>query len=70
MAEKKAYVKQVKGITEIISLKENKYKIVSNQPDIRSDIFDFAVDNNMKVLSLNVEKQDLETLFHSLTKQN
>ncbi|OFY17433.1 MAG: gliding motility-associated ABC transporter ATP-binding subunit GldA [Bacteroidetes bacterium GWF2_29_10] len=61
-------LKTIEGITEVIAIKKNTYKIVAGKEDIRSEIFDFAVKNNLKVLSLNMEKQDLESVFHNLTK--
>lgn len=36
--------------------------------DLRSEIFDFAVKNNIKVLSLSKEKHSIEELFQQLTK--
>jgi ABC-2 type transport system ATP-binding protein len=36
--------------------------------DIRKEIFDFAVQNKLSVLTLNKEEQKLEDVFKALTK--
>jgi ABC-2 type transport system ATP-binding protein len=36
--------------------------------DIRADVFRFAVDNNLTVLSLHLEEQKLEEVFQELTR--
>ena len=36
--------------------------------DVRKEIFDFAVRNQYKVLSLTKEKHSIEELFQQLTK--
>jgi hypothetical protein len=49
-------------------LADNKWKIFS-EDDIRNKIFDFAVKNNISLLSLNEEKQSLEDIFRHLTQE-
>lgn len=38
--------------------------------DIRSLIFQFAVDNNLTLLTLQVKQQNLESIFQQLTREN
>lgn len=38
--------------------------------DIRKDLMAFAVENNLTILSLNKESNNLEGVFHELTKRN
>jgi ABC-2 type transport system ATP-binding protein len=53
--------RHVKGATWIISMEKDK--------DIRADVFSFAVQHNMVVLSSHVQEQKLEEIFHELTKK-
>lgn len=47
----------------------NEWKIKSkNNADIRQDLFKYAVNNNLTVLTLNVEEYSIEDVFHKLTK--
>lgn len=59
---------QIGGIVKCQDLQDNKWKINSND-DIRNKIFDFAVKNNISLLSLNEEKQSLEDIFRHLTQE-
>ncbi|HKL34422.1 MAG TPA: hypothetical protein VJ919_17915, partial [Tangfeifania sp.] len=38
--------------------------------DIRPLIFRFAVENNLTLLTLQEKQQNLESIFHQLTRQN
>lgn len=40
----------------------------STKEDMRSHVFDFAHDNELKILQLNQKNASLESLFHELTK--
>jgi hypothetical protein len=40
----------------------------SSVNDIRKNIFDFAVQHNLSVLTLNKEEQSMENVFKELTK--
>jgi hypothetical protein len=40
----------------------------SSKKDIRADIFQFAVQNNLAVLTLKKTEQNLEDVFRELTK--
>jgi ABC-2 type transport system ATP-binding protein len=45
------------------------WEVISDtSTDLRSDIFQFAVDNNVKVLSQSKQSRSLEEVFQSLTK--
>ena len=35
---------------------------------MRSEVFDFALNNGLKILQINHKHQDLEHLFNQLTK--
>jgi ABC-2 type transport system ATP-binding protein len=41
----------------------------SGNEDMREKMFRFAVDNKLTLLNLQIEKQSLEDVFHTLTKR-
>lgn len=62
-------LKNIEGVVDVKNMKENIWKIEALAvKDIRSDIFQFAVKNNMSVLTLQKEEQRLEEVFKQLTK--
>lgn len=60
-------LKQIAGVIKVESLGENKFRIKSNS-DIRNAVFQFAVNSDNSVLSLQKEERNLEDVFHDLTK--
>ena len=70
--DKKAGKKELMKIGNVLDareLKGNKYQIYSDSKfDLRPAIFEFAVNNNLTVLQMNIEEQKLESIFHELTK--
>ena len=54
-------------ISDINSLTKNSFSIIATS-DIRSDIFDFAVKTNNKILILKAVERSMEDVFRSLTK--
>ncbi|HRD40210.1 MAG TPA: gliding motility-associated ABC transporter ATP-binding subunit GldA, partial [Bacteroidia bacterium] len=62
-------LKTISGVREVEQISENTWKISSTEDrDIRKEIFDFAVQNKLSVLTLNKEEQKLEDVFKQLTK--
>lgn len=62
-------IKSISGVREVEQVSENTWKISSSEDrDIRKEIFDFAVQNKLSVLTLNKEEQKLEDVFKQLTK--
>jgi ABC-2 type transport system ATP-binding protein len=62
-------IKNLKGVKRVDALKGNTFQVeASTKHDLRSDLFQFAVDNDLKVLGLSVEEQDLEDVFQRLTR--
>lgn len=70
--DKKAEKKELMKIGNVLDSKElkgNKYQIFSDSKfDIRPAIFEFAVNNELTVLQMNMEEQKLESIFQELTK--
>lgn len=62
-------LKNIKGVVKVVKLKEKNRLIQSkHNTDIRSDIFKFAVKNNLTVLSMQKQEKSLEDVFQELTK--
>ncbi|OQA06066.1 MAG: putative ABC transporter ATP-binding protein YxlF [Bacteroidetes bacterium ADurb.Bin397] len=63
-----ALLKTLPGVSRIESQGTNKFKLISPAgTDLRSDLFAFAVANNLKVLTLQKTESSLEDVFHQLT---
>ncbi|MBD80573.1 MAG: gliding motility-associated ABC transporter ATP-binding subunit GldA [Crocinitomicaceae bacterium] len=60
-------LRKVSGVLEIRSMGGNEWMIVS-KADIRNDLFQFSVKNNLGILTLQKEEKSLEEAFKSLTK--
>lgn len=68
--KKEFLLKKIQGIVKLQKISDKIWQIetVKSKIDIRSDIFKFAVDNNLKILSMNKEEDNLEKIFQKLTK--
>lgn len=61
---------KIKGIIKAIQVKGNNYLLQSNaENDIRGDVFQFAVEQNLTVLSMQKLEKSLEEVFRELTKK-
>ncbi len=66
---KKELLLSIKGIKKVKDLHGNHWEIQADtKKDVRSDIFEFAVKNNLAVLSMQKSEQSLEDIFRQLTK--
>lgn len=62
-------LKNIPGVYDAVNIKGNSWQIEAHtDKDIRPDIFQFAVKNQMAVLTLHKEEQRLEDVFKHLTK--
>ena len=67
-AEKNELMK-IGNVLKAIELKGNQYQLFSDSKfDLRPALFEFAVNNKLTVLQMNMEEQKLETIFQELTK--
>lgn len=58
-----------KFISDVEALGKNKYKLSSqSEEDVRELVFDFVVDQKLKLLSMQEETQNIESVFQKLTK--
>ena len=62
-------LKNIEGLLSAQNTSENTWKIASaDGKDIRSTLFNWAVANNLSVLTMQREEQSLEDVFQKLTK--
>ena len=62
-------LEKISGVLSAKNISGNKWRITSSSTkDIRADVFQFAVQNNLAVLTLQKEEQHLEDVFRELTK--
>jgi len=62
-------LKSIKGVIKTAKLKDNNWLIQGDiNEDIRPNVFNFAVKNNLTVLSLQKKEKSLEAVFQELTK--
>ena len=62
-------LKTISFVHDAKNIKENLWQLeVHSEKDIRPDVFQFAVQNGLAVLTLNKEEQKLEDVFKQLTK--
>lgn len=61
---------KIEGINRIEKLHENVYDIFTNHRDVREQIFQFAVQNNLIVLSMQKQGQGMADVFQQLTRDS
>lgn len=66
----KNQLKKIKGVNNAENIEGNTWHVTSSQnaDDLRKELFHFAVENNLTVLTLQKQEQDLEEVFKTLTK--
>jgi ABC-2 type transport system ATP-binding protein len=64
-------LQKINGVIKAVKEKGNNYLLQSNaENDIRGDVFQFAVEQNLTVLSLQKLEKTLEEVFRELTKNS
>ncbi|MFL2604454.1 MAG: ATP-binding cassette domain-containing protein [Flavobacteriaceae bacterium] len=59
---------KIQNVGKVINIRDFDYEIYAKgTKDIRSLVFDFAHENGLKILSLQLKNQNLEQLFNDLT---
>jgi len=67
----KSDLEKIAGVSSAENVSGNTWKILSGQEkDVRSDIFRFAVEKNISVLSLQKSGQNIEEIFRELTRSS
>jgi len=63
-----AFLKNLPKVKSVVNTHDFIYEITfASQHDMRSHVFDFAHDNELKILQLNQKNASLESLFRELT---
>jgi len=67
--EKSTLIK-ISGVKKALPIRQNTWKLYADKgADIRPAVFNFAVQQQLMVLSLQKEEQSLEDVFHQLTRE-
>tara|TARA_B100000780_G_scaffold249720_1_gene195546 strand:+ start:606 stop:1505 length:900 start_codon:yes stop_codon:yes gene_type:complete len=68
VVEKKA-LQNIENVLEVIETGKHQFQVASHSKyDLRTVLFEFAVQNKRSVLQMNMKEQKLEDIFHNLTK--
>jgi ABC-2 type transport system ATP-binding protein len=63
-------LKKISGISDVKKIKDNIWELYSNtDKDIRAEIFNFGVKQNIPILTLQKQERKLEDVFKQLTKK-
>ena len=63
-----AFLSKLPKVKKVVNSHDFVYEITfDTQEDMRSHVFDFAHDNQLKILQLNQKNASLESLFRELT---
>ena len=70
--DKKAEINKIEKLEAVIKVKkvDEKILLIQSQQDIRPLLFKFAVENELKVLSMQLKEKSLEEVFRELTKKD
>ena len=63
----KSKILQIEGVTSAENKGGNSWKIQSNNTQLRQQISQFALSNNIEILELSTDKNSLEDIFRNLT---
>lgn len=67
---KKQQLLNLQGVDDVVLASKNTWKVIADvNIDVRKELFNFAVQNDYSVLTLNKEEQKLEDIFKQLTKK-
>jgi len=62
-------LKQISGVQEVRHLNGYRYQILADaEKDLRASVFDFAVDQKVKLLEMHKEVFEMDEVFQRLTK--
>ena len=63
-------LESINSVVKAVKIQDNHYLVKGvKRKDIRADIFKYAVDNNLTVLSMQKKEKNLEEVFQELTKK-
>jgi ABC-2 type transport system ATP-binding protein len=66
-----ASLSKIKGVRRVAALGENRYQIIASdaKTDLQTDIFQFAVTQQLTIVELKKEVSSVETVFQKLTNE-
>ena len=65
----KTLLQKISGVNNVKQIKDKSWEISYNSDeDIRTNVFNFAVENKIVVLSMNIKNNSLENVFRKLTQ--
>lgn len=65
----KRFLAALPNVDSVNNLHDTTWELTfSTKEDMRSEVFDFALKNGLKIVQLNSKNKNLESLFHELTK--
>jgi len=63
-------LESINSVVKAVKIQDNNYLVQGDQKkDVRADIFKYAVDNNLTVLSMQKKEKSMEEVFQELTKK-
>ena len=63
-------LKKIHGVTQVVHKKDHIWEFqAKDSEEVRTNIFNFAVQNKLAVLSMHKEDSSMEDVFHQLTKE-
>ena len=63
-------LKKIAGVTQVVHKKDQIWEFqAKDSEEVRTNIFNFAVQNKLAVLSMHKEDSSMEDVFHQLTKE-
>lgn len=66
--EEQIFYKAFQTLTKVVCIHDTLYELsFSSEKDMRPSVFDFAHDNDLKIIQLHHKNKDLESLFRELT---
>jgi len=61
-------LEKLPNVQKVVNTHDFDYELhIKGTQDMRPAVFDFAHDNGLKILNLQLKNKGLETLFHELT---
>jgi ABC-2 type transport system ATP-binding protein len=64
------FLKKVKGVSEVKQIDKTNFEIISDEKNVREQIFQFAVKSDLMVLSMQQTGKGIEEIFQQLTAGN
>lgn len=62
-------LEQIENVVRVVNTHDFDYELyLKTDQDMRAAVFDFAHDNGLKILNLQLKNKNLETLFNELTR--